>query len=280
MRQTLKRFMGVLLILIAASSLSLALYHWDNKYTHPGNQSIAGVLFVEESDWQNTPLRFLWNGWLFYPDRLLTPADMQDLDTSQLFSLIIGEHNSFTFTSHTHDPQGCGTYLLTLQLPETPHTYAIELPEIFSAYRFYVNDALLLQQGNPDAADYEPVLQNHMLTFTASGTTRLMLAVRNEDYIYSGLVYPPAFGEQDAVYHLQNMRLFICAITITATLLFALLALWVALTTHRRHYNTELFFLLCLCIAIFISYSVTHSFLPQSFILSPKTIRRKLFTVQ
>ncbi|MBQ6696930.1 MAG: ATP-binding protein, partial [Lachnospiraceae bacterium] len=264
MKQTFKQFIAVLLILLAASSLALALYHWDNKYTKPGAQPIAGILFVNETDWQETPLRFLWNGWLFCPDRLLTPAEANTLDTTSLVSLIIGEHNNFSFANETHSPQGCGTYLLTLELPETPHTYAIELPEIFSAYCFYVNEELLVQMGNPYEDAYEALIQNRMVTFTASGTTQLLLAVRDEDYIYSGLVYPPAFGEPEAVDTLQNMRLFICAITITATLLFAILSLWVSLSTERKRQNTELFFLLCVCIVVFISYFVIHNFLPMN----------------
>ena len=39
-------------------------------------------------------------------------------------------------------PHGCGTYALTLDLPETPAQYGLELPEIYSAYRLYLNGNL------------------------------------------------------------------------------------------------------------------------------------------
>lgn len=263
MSKTLKRLAASLLVLAAASLLSLALYCFDNKYTWPGDQPMAGLLFMDEGDLQETPLRFLWNGWLFYPDALLTPSEAETLDPSRLVSLRIGEHNTFAFSTETQNPHGCGTYLLTLMLPGTPHTYAIELPEIFSAYRFYVNDKLLAQLGEPESPGYEPLLQNRMVSFTASGPTKLMLAVRNESYFYSGLVYPPAFGEPQAVLQLHNLRLFACAILLTATLLAAVFSLWVFLKAYRRQPDAGLFSLLSLCIAVFISYTVVHSFVPM-----------------
>lgn len=262
MRLKIRQLITILIIVAAASILALALYRCDNKYTKPGTQPIAGLLFMEEDDIKQTPLRFLWNGWQFYPDKLLTPQDTASLDPSRLVSVIIGEHNDFSFATKTNTPHGSGTYLLTLMLPETPHTYSIELPEIFSAYRFYVNDELLLEMGNPDTDAYEAKTQNRCISFTASGTTRLLLAVSNESYIYSGLVYPPAFGDPQKVHQLQSMRLFICAITITATMLFALLSLWVSLKTYPHRQNTHIFFLLCICITALISYAVIHGFIP------------------
>ena len=264
MKRMVKQLLTVLLVLTLASSLAFFLYHYDNKYTAKGAQPIVGVLFVEEEDWQSNPLRFLWNGWQFYPDKLLTPEDMDGLDTAGLVSLAIGEHNNFSFAGGSQSPHGCGSYLLTLRLPDVPHTYAIELPEVFSAYRFYVNDQLLLEMGDPDAEEYRPQLQNRIVTFTASGSTRLLLAVRSESYLYSGLVYPPAFGEPQAVVGLQNLRLFICAAAMTITLLFAVLSLWVSVKTSRKRQNTELFCLLCLSIAVSISYSAVHTLLPMS----------------
>lgn len=264
MKENTKQLLAVLLVFATASVLAFLLYHQDNKYTHSGTQPIAGMLFIEESDWQDTPLRFLWNGWQFYPDRLLTPQDRDGLDTTKLISVKIGEHNNFSGIIADSTPGGQGTYLLTLQLPDIPHTYALWLPEIFSACRFYVEDQLLMEMGNPDSANYLPSVQSRIVSFTASGTTRLMLAVRNESHFYSGLVYPPAFGKLQTVLRQHDLRLFICAVFLTAALLSAAFSLWVSLRSHRRESKIRLFFYLCLCIAVFISYSVVHSLFPMA----------------
>ena len=84
-------------------------------------------------------------------------------------------------------------YALTLDLPETPAQYGLELPEIYSAYRLYLNGNLELQVGEPDLKHYQPRTQNRMVTFTGSGLTTILLAVR-DDSILQRLVYPPAWA--------------------------------------------------------------------------------------
>lgn len=255
-----KRCFCAVLALLAAAALCFSLYRWDNKYTYRGNQPLAGMLFVDEADRENTPIRFLWNGWRFCPDRMLTPDELSGLDGSQLFTLKIGEHKNFAFANRDNTPHGCGSYILTLSLPKDTHTYAIELPEIFSAYKFYVGDKLLAQMGDVSEQNYRPLIKNRIVTFSASGVTRLLLTVRDESHIYSGLIYPPMFGEPEAVSGMMNWRLFFSAITVAGTMLFAALAFWVAIKAHHQQ-NTLLFFLLSINTTVFIAYSVIHNLL-------------------
>lgn len=54
-------------------------------------------------------------------------------------------------TSH-----GYGIHVLTLEFPKGPAQYGPELPEVYSAYRPYLNGNPELQIGEPDLKRYQP----------------------------------------------------------------------------------------------------------------------------
>jgi len=123
-----------LLTVVLTSLLCIGLYRMDNKYTHQSPQPINGILFSEES------LTYLTRQWMVYPDVLLTPEEVSEYQGYRYYKNI-GENGK--------NKSGSMTYRLTLLLPEEIHEYALELPEVFSACRLYVNDRLLLQLGEP-----------------------------------------------------------------------------------------------------------------------------------
>ena len=255
MSRFFRRLLTALLVFTAASAFCLLLYHYDNKYTQSAPQAIAGTLFVSEDDLAAYPVRSLWNGWNFYPDVLLSPKTCENRDKSTVRSVQIGAYSNFAFGSTERTPHGCGTYMLTLLLPETPRRYLIELPEIFSAYRFYIDDELVLSAGETNAEQYRSRLQNRAVSFKGSGTVRLLLAVRDESWIYSGMTYPPAFGTALGVNTQRAVRVCISAAMLTLMLLFASFALWLCLGSMRCPPNSRLFLLLSLSAAVLLSRS-------------------------
>lgn len=263
MKRTLSRVLAALLSIVLATALCLTLYFCDNKYTHAGTQPMAGTLFVSSADWTAQPVRYLWNGWMFYPDSALTPETYAARDPATALPVRIGAYSNLSFGNPRYAAHGGGTYALTLVLPEETHDYSIELPEIFSAYRLYVGDRLLAQNGNPDPVLYHDRVLNRIVTFAATGTTRLLLVVRDQSHIYSGMVYPPAFGEPLAVAQQRTVRIVLSAGTMAATLVFAVLALWVSFHAARQQRHARLFFALCVCGAVSISYSLVHALVPM-----------------
>lgn len=259
MSRFFRRLLTALLVFTAASAFCLLLYHYDNKYTQSAPQAIAGTLFVSEDDLAAYPVRSLWNGWNFYPDVLLSPKTCENRDKSTVRSVQIGAYSNFAFGSTERTPHGCGTYMLTLLLPETPRRYLIELPEIFSAYRFYIDDELVLSAGETNAEQYRSRLQNRAVSFKGSGTVRLLLAVRDESWIYSGMTYPPAFGTALGVNTQRAVRVCISAAMLTLMLLFASFALWLCLGSMRCPPNSRLFLLLSLSAAVLLSGPVVHA---------------------
>ena len=182
MKHLAARLLTMLFTVALGCALCLVLYYKDNKYTSPGPQGIDGLLVLREADLTEDQIHYLINGWAFYPDVLFTPAQLQEEgDDRYMTYCAIGEKTNFK-TAASDDPHGCGSYVLTLLLPETERVYALELPEIYSAYRLYVNDTLVAQMGDPDEETYTPRTKIETVTFQASGRVTLLLAVRDASH--------------------------------------------------------------------------------------------------
>lgn len=256
---SLGKSLAFVLTITLSSFLFLSLYHYDNKYTHDAPQAINGGLYVSKEDWTNTPIRYLKDGWRYYEDRLLTPERLKE-QGDDYHHLSIGTRSNFAMGDPHRSPHGSASYAMTLYLPEEEHTYAIELPEIYSSYCFYINDQLKLQMGQPSPDAYRSQTQNRIITFEASGKTTLLLASSDHSWIYSGLVFPPAFGEPLTLYTIRSLKFGIGIMILTTTLILGLFSLFLALRTQREN-NIWLFFLLCITAAVFGSYSVVHGIL-------------------
>ena len=255
--------LALILTILLSSALFLFLNRFDNKYTQDAPQAINGALYVSEEDWTNTPIRYLRDGWRYYSDRLLTPEALARQGDDYRY-ISIGEESNFAMGNPRRNPHGSASYEMILYLPKKEHTYAIELPEVYSSYRFYINGKPALQMGNPDAGAYRDRTQCRMITFDASGKTTLLLSVSDYSWVYSGLVYPPAFGEPLNLNTSRGLRIGFCLIMVTATVMFVIFTLYLAIRTQGRRSNMWLFFLLCLATAVFLSYSVVHGILPLS----------------
>lgn len=258
----LRQTITIIITIILSSALFLALYRFDNKYTHKSNQAINGVLYVYEEDWTSTPIRYLRDGWKYYADRLLTPETLKlQGDTYQYLS--IGEESNFAMDDSRHSTHGSASYAMTIYLPDGEHNYTIELPEIYSSYRFYVDDKLKLQMGNPDIEAYQDWMGCRATSFEASGKVTLLLVVTDQTWIYSGLVYAPAFGEPLNVNSSRVIRMFLSLIVGTVSVMLVFLSFFLAIRTRNRIKNIWIFFLLFIATTVFTSRSVVHGIIPM-----------------
>lgn len=246
------------LTIIISSLFCLSCYHFDNKYTYPGTQPANGLLAISEEDIKEDPLRFLCRGWAFYPDTLLTPKDFTSGSPSNyMIYTFIGEHTRFDGIGNRNTSHGSGTYVMNLNLPKKLNTYSLEIPEIFSAYKLYINNHLVFQMGNPDPKHYQARTQTQIVSFEASESTTIILAVSDYSHFYSGMVYPPSFGIPSAISLSRDIRLGICLFADTIGIIAALLSLYFGI--RMKHKNAILFSVLCFAMCIFTSYPLVHS---------------------
>ena len=253
-----KRALSLLLTVLLSSLFFLGLYRFDNKYTHKSIQAADGLLALSAQDLEENPIRYLVDGWAFYPGVLLSPQDFADGDPDgYVVYTSIGERTSLDNLGAGNTPHGSGSYVLHLRLPAGVATYALDMPEVFSAYRLYINERLYLSMGNPDSESYRPLTQRRMITFDADGTATILLAVSDASHFYSGLVYPPAFGTPPALDAARGTLLGACLFVDTLALGAALLALYAGL--RMKHKNAVIFSLTCVVMCGFTSYSLLHS---------------------
>lgn len=88
----------------------------------------------------------------------------------------------------------CGWVDGQFDVPEQMNTYMLELPEIFSAYRLYINGTQALQMGEPQQKGYQPETGNRSVSIKTGSTMEILLAVSDYSHLYSGMVYPLPLG--------------------------------------------------------------------------------------
>ena len=247
-----RKYIPYLLTLLAASGLCVSLYLWNNKYTHDGIQPSQGQLSVTEANLEKTS--FLIRDWEFYPDQLLTPDTYPG---ERMVYTAIGDRTRFDGLGTRTSPHGYGSYALHINLPKDTQTYALELPEIYSAYRLYINGKLITSVGNPLPDSYTPATQAKIVTFEAGGQADILLAVSDYSHFYSGMVYPPAFGTFSEVNSLHNMRLAVTLIACTIGLLFSLFYIYFGINMKQK----APFLFAALCFIMFLTplFPIIHS---------------------
>ncbi len=234
------------------------LYQYDNKYTKEGPQPVGGILALDESQLQEYPVLYLTDDWEYYGDTLLEPSDFEKDPPAPDEYVFIGQYGGFE-REGSPSPHGNASYRLCLSLPDTPKTYMLELPEIFSSYQMYINEELVLKMGNADNRSYRPETGNRTVTFTAGGDISILIAVTDHSHLYSGMVYPPAFGQPEAVMSQSNMRLTLRSIVCTAAAVIGLFSLFIGITTKDRTLSM-LYSLLCFLFIGYVGYPIWNTF--------------------
>ncbi len=253
-----KRIISFSLAVLLAFVFFTALYRYDNKYRGQSIQPLDGLLVLSEKDLSATPLRFLWHGWAFYSNVLLSPQDFASGNPLRYMEYVsIGEQTYFTNPADPGEVHGSGTYVLRLRLPDEAAVYTLELPEIFSAYRMYADGKLLAEMGNPDREEYRDVTQNRMVSFEKAGDVLIILAVSDYSHFYSGMIYPPAFGTYEAVNAYVNGKMGVSTVVSTVVIIVALLALFLGVRMNEK--NAILFALLCVVMVGSVAYEIIHT---------------------
>lgn len=257
-KRNLHLLLKLTLVFILTLVTCLAIYQYDNKYTASGPKAQNGVLMLSQESLSENPLLFLVDGWEYYSDCLLTPADFIKHPPRPDQYMFIGQFGGFEKWNKDNAPHGSASYRLNIQIPRKPARYMLELPEIFSAYRLYINGIEVAQMGTPEPVHYRPETGNRSVVVEAGDNLEILFAVSDFSHLYSGMVYPPAFGQPAAVSSLLNTRLIFRSLLSAAALTIGLLSVWVGLLIKNNH-RTLLFGLLCLFFVGYTGYPLTKT---------------------
>ena len=242
---------------LAAGAGFFALYRFDNKYTRPLPVVQEGVCALDPQALAEGELFFLVDGWEFYAGALLTPDELAGGGHTPR-QVYIGEYPDFSMGDPALPPMGMGTYRLRLTHSGPPLELTLELPEIFSACTIWVDGEPRLHLGDPAPESYRPRAETSYLSFTADGSTELVVAVSNYSHYYGGVYYPPAVGTAAAVSRMALGRAAFYGLFCFSSLAIALFSLSVWLTSRRRNPLNFLYGLLCCAFSLHVCYPFLH----------------------
>lgn len=234
---------------VAAGCFLLA-FRFDNKYTGRAAVSQEGWTFVSQET-LSEPI-YLVDGWQLYVDQLLTPAQIA-AEPHTARDTFVGEFLNLAPLHNSRSPYGTATWRLRMRYDGSAAVGTLLLPEVFCAFKLYVNGAELATQGA--IAPYAPQVQDTVVSFPLLPENEIVVQTANYSHYYSGITYPPAFGTAQAVGLSTNVRLLFYGILCIGTLTAALfsVAFW-ASSVQRRDKMCLLFGTMALGFAVWVSY--------------------------
>lgn len=215
-------------------------YQWDNKYTYSTDASV----------------HVLSDGWEFYPDSSYSFGQEDGLLPENRKIITIGQFGNFASVNQESSPFGTAVYRKFLYLEPQSGGWLLELPEVFSACKIYVNGELIRTYGDISRDNYSIYIKNTLIPLP-DGNVEIIIQASNYSHYYSGLYYPPLLGGTDAVTQLVARQLIFYAFLCFFTLGCAV----VSFTVWFRRQADSLYVaygLLCLAFAVHISYPLVH----------------------
>lgn len=247
---------------MVAAGLFVLLFHYDNKYTGRSTISQEGWTFVSEKGIYDPA--YLVDGWELYPDALLTPEELAAGDQRMAGGLrpadglrpirtFVGEYLNLAPLHDDGSPYGEATWRLRIRYDGPAMTGTLLLPEVFCAFRLYVNGEELASQGSIDP--YRPLVQDTVASFPLLPENEIVVQTANYSHYYSGVTYPPVLGATQTMWTYTVVRLvfygFLCFGTLAAALFS--IAFWLG-GGWRRDRVALLFGALAAGFAVWVSY--------------------------
>jgi signal transduction histidine kinase/CheY-like chemotaxis protein len=138
--------------------------------------------------------------WIFYWNQLLGPqipasAKGEAMDFPFLWS-------GLKYHGEKLPSTGYATYQLTVLLPDKPWPFRIALPEVFTAYRLYVNGKEQASNGKVGTSkeSYVPYWEHKTIDLSeGSDTVNLVLQIANFDHSKGGIIKSITIGKKSII---------------------------------------------------------------------------------
>lgn len=222
----------MLLILLSVTAMTGALLyvlcHYDNKYSKKAELRQDGVTLVPENG-----IRFLTDGWEFYPDRLLSPQDFLNGNApGKRYRITLGDYPNLSPFHEDNNPYGVSTWRLRIS---GNGMYSLYLQEPLCAVTVFINGKALATNGNVDPDGYRPQIRDIVCAFLVDGETELIVQTANYSHYYGGLYYPPAVGGAGDISRMVISRIIFYGLLCFSSMAVALfsIAVWAGSKGHR-----------------------------------------------
>lgn len=204
----------------------------------------------------------LSGNWNFYPHQLLSPGDLHlKMKLSKEEMKVPGYWQYRT---------GYGTYHLNIHFPksEIGETKAMYIPQVFSAYKLWVDHDLVIENGKV-AETREGIVPSGIPTivyfYVSQQNVNVLLQVSNFNYHHTGIMGPVYLGEPTKIDDIGKRIIFIEWFSIGAFLIIGVNQLNIYF--NRRKDRVQLYFgLFCLVYGfriLLVGYTSIYDFFPE-----------------
>ncbi len=186
-----------------------------NGFPAPGDglRSKEGFLDLSNHDFSRDGSVLLAGEWEFYWNELLSPQDFREGRPSvPSFRHVPANWKTYNSGDGFLPLYGFGTYRLKIRTEGGQNEFGLRLKRIYSAYRVYVNDAIVVETGVIKRNLDEVVPRLPVKTAFFSSSSRdldVVIQVANPYYYRSGILYPPELGTQEQISRKQVFALSI-----------------------------------------------------------------------
>ncbi|HKL11255.1 MAG TPA: histidine kinase [Clostridia bacterium] len=239
-----------LIVLLLLLSAFWYLTTGDSKQIEVKN----GILDMESWDFEMDEPVSLTGQWEFYWKQFLTVSEMADAEDA-ILAEVPGTWDEYSLDGQGLPGQGYGTYRLHVKTGLVPgKIMGFRIQTFSSAYRLYVDDRLLAENGNASGISYEELGEYKPQTVyfsLPSNEFDIIIHVSNHQYVRGGFWSPIHMGSQSQITELDNSILMKNMIVIGAFLIVALF--YIASFFLMKDNKANLYFAL-LCIFGIIAY--------------------------
>ena len=148
--------------------------------------------------------------WEFYPNKLLSPSEINDKNLLEKFYIKIPSRWVSKVPEGVISDKGAGTYRLKVKTNKNTYMYGLKIVNIRSSSKIFVNGIELGKIGEPKANLEDAYLTNVMpfVTFFPSkdDTLDIVIQVANLDYYNGGIIQSIYLGSDKNIldYHLKS----------------------------------------------------------------------------
>ncbi|MBB6480596.1 adenylate/guanylate cyclase domain-containing protein [Spirochaeta isovalerica] len=212
--------------------------------------------------------------WEFYWNEFLGPSDFQSGTTPRPeYISIPGNWNSVnSYPSH-----GYATLRLVISGLEDNQTYSIDIPEMLTSFRFFLNGKEVYDNGmtGEDRGSSVPRFRPGLVSFQSSGgSAEIVCQISNFDHRNSGIWRSVKLGTEQKVSGAKRnkllLELFISSVLLTISLFH------LGVFIYRNKATAELLFGLSCLILFFRTVSTGEQLINQLFPLFPWGLARRM----
>lgn len=188
--------------------------------------------------------------WEFHWNALLGPGEIPAAGKA-VFMRVPGFWNTLAPGGGKAGGNGCATYRLTVKIPDIDREYALEIPYLYTAYRLWVDDRLLAENGTvgTNTESSVPYFFHRMAVFRPQHKDlRITVQVSNFHHFHGGFWSPISLDTAPRLIESNRRAYFFDMMAFGGLILMGFYHL--ALFFFRRKDQTSLYFgLFCLVTA-------------------------------